>query len=78
MSRNKKVDQLLIFFDFTKSNNIKLLLLFSLSQNISILVENTLSIRIILTILLSLILFLLIIFSSQDFFSLVFMLLQSN
>jgi len=64
MSRNKKVDQFLVFFDFTKNDNIEFLLSFSLLQNISILVENILFIRIILTILLSLILFFLVIFFS--------------
>jgi len=76
MLKNKKVNQLLIFFDFTKSNNIELLLSFSLSQNISILVENTLSIRIILIILLSLTLFFLVIFSFRNFFLSMLILLQ--
>jgi len=76
MSRNKKVDRFLIFSNFTKSNDIEFLLLFSLLQNINILVENALFICIILIILLFLILFSLIIFSSRDLFSLVFMLLQ--
>jgi len=76
MSRNKKVDRLLIFSNFTKSDNIELLISFLLSQNISILVENALFIRIILITLLSLTLFLLVIFSFRDFSSPIFILLR--
>ncbi len=48
MFKNKKVDRLLIFFDFLKCDYFRLLFSLSLSQNISILVENILFICIIL------------------------------
>jgi len=47
--RNKKINRFLIFFNLSKCDNSRLLFLFSLLQNISILIENILFIRIILS-----------------------------
>jgi len=55
--KNKKVDRFFIFFNLLKCDNFRLLFSFSLSQNISILVENILFICIILFTLILQILF---------------------